>query len=544
LGKAALENPATPFVAPRGSNVFCRLEKFAQQTMVIASSYRRLTDDANMCRRALSKSRVLSALQCEKQLFLQVQDRAFEREGRPVLAKYSGKAMQAFEWGNQVGELARQLFPGGKLIGHDKELHLAVRETQALLEDSLDVPLFEATFSHDGILVRADVFIKGSGGSRLVEVKASSSSKKHVNDCAIQAWVIENAGYPLDRIEVAHVDTSFVYQGNGNYDGLIKYEDKTEAVRKQIPKVPSWIRMAREALANGMPQKLVGPHCRNPHECAFLDHCTPTTEYPITKLPSPNSSTYALLSEGIEDIRNIPEGKLTNLLHERVRRVTVEGRPELDPGAAAYLRELPYPRYYLDFETISFVIPIWPGTRPYQALPFQWSCQIEDRPGQLRHPPAEFIDLTGGPPMRRLAEKLLATLGESGPIFMYTAYEEKRIKDLANMFPDLSDGLSKLVKRLVDLEPITRDHYYHPEMKGSWSLKSVLPTVAPDLDYSQLEEVQEGFGAVAAYIECTQPHTDVARKNELEKELKKYCEQDTYGMVEIVRYLSNGKGQL
>jgi hypothetical protein len=80
-------------------------------------------------------------------------------------------------------------------------------------------------------------------------------------------------------------------------------------------------------------------------------------------------------------------------------------------------------------------------------------------------------------------------------------------------------------------------------MKGSWSLKSVLPTVVPDLDYSQLEGVQDGIGAAAAYIECIQPHTNADRKNELEKELKKYCEQDTYGMVEIVRYLSNGKGQ-
>jgi hypothetical protein len=496
-----------------------------------------------MCPPSLSKSRVLSALQCEKQLFLQVQDKALKKEGKRKLANYSGKALQAFEWGKQVGELARQFFPGGKLIGHDKELHLAIRETQSLLEDSLDVPLFEATFEHDKILVRADVFVKGSGGSRLVEVKASSSAKKHINDCAIQTWVIENAGYPLDRIEVAHVDTSFVYQGDGNYDGLLKYEDVTKAVRERVVEVPKWIRTAREALVNGMPEKLVGPHCRSPYECAFLNYCTPNTAYPVTSLPGGGKQKYALLGRGVEDICAIPEGFLTNSQQERVRRLTVAGEVEVKPGAARYLKELPYPRYYLDFETISFAVPIWTGTRPYEALPFQWSCQIEDKYSELRYPPAEFIDITGEPPMRRLAEKLLATLGESGPIFMYTDYEEVVIRGLANRFPDLAEALERLIDRLVDLKPLTKDHYYHPDMKGSWSLKSVLPTVAPDLDYSQLEGVQDGIGATAAYIECTQPHTSADRKNELEIELKKYCEQDTYGMVEIVRYLSNGKGQ-
>ena len=70
---------------------------------------------------------------------------------------------------------------------------------------------------------------------------------------------------------------------------------------------------------------------------------------------------------------------------------------------------LPYPRYYLDFETIGPGVPIWPGTRPYAAIPIQWSCHIEEEGAELRH--EEFLDLSGEPPMRALAEKMIACSG-------------------------------------------------------------------------------------------------------------------------------------
>src|SRR5690606_18470373 len=112
-------------------------------------------------------------------------------------------------------------------------------------------------------------------------------------------------------------------------------------------------------------------------------------------------------------------------------------------------------------------------------LPFQWSCHVEARPGQLEH--REFLDVTGDAPMRGFAESLLQTLGNDGPILVYNqSFEKTRIKELAAMFPDLSTPLLSLLERVVDLLPITKDFYYHPAMKGSWSIKAVLPTIAPD----------------------------------------------------------------
>jgi hypothetical protein len=178
--------------------------------------------------------------------------------------------------------------------------------------------------------------------------------------------------------------------------------------------------------------------------------------------------------------------------------VTCKGEPEILDGAREALEALPYASYYLAFETIGPGVPIWSGTRPYAAIPVQWSCHIEDCPkegnrGALRH--EEFLDLSGEPPMRALAEKMIACLGDSGPVLMYTTYEQKVIEGLIDMFPELTEPLQGIVNRLWDLHPVVKENYYHPDMLGSWSIKAVLPTMNPEMDYKKLEGIAEGTGA-------------------------------------------------
>jgi hypothetical protein len=196
---------------------------------------------------------------------------------------------------------------------------------------------------------------------------------------------------------------------------------------------------------------------------------------------------------------------------------------------------LPYPSYYLDFETIGFAIPRWAGTRPYQQVPFQWSLHIEGRDGSLSH--KEFLDLTGDFPARAAAEALLAAAGRTGPVFMYTGFERTCINNLADLCPDLRKELMALADRLVDLHPIVKDNYYHPDMQGSWSIKAVLPTIAPELDYSKLGEIQEGTAAQQAYVEAISPDTQIATREAIQNSLLDYCKHDTLAMVAVARHL-------
>ncbi len=96
--------------------------------------------------------------------------------------------------------------------------------------------------------------------------------------------------------------------------------------------------------------------------------------------------------------------------------------------------------------------------------------------------------------------------------------------------------------RFFDLERAVRDCYYHPAMMGSWSIKKVLPTVEPDLDYAKLEEVQDGTGAQQAYVNAIDANVTPERKAELRQRLLTYCGLDTWAMVVLAWFLE-GRGR-
>lgn len=476
----------------------------------------------------LSKSKIMSGLQCPRRLWLEVK--------RPDWMHFSDRAKQSFAAGHEVGAVAQQLHPEGVLIGFEGELSSALAETGHMVERPGDITLFEATFQHGRVLVRADVLSRREKGWHMVEVKGATSLKSHyLNDVAIQAWVIQGAGLPLKTIQLWHVDNSFVYRGDEDYRGLFAREDVTETVTELMQQVPEWAARCQKALSSEEPQIEVGKQCHDPYDCPFLDYCAPAeAEYPVSILPNGGALAGRLHMEGYKDLRNVPQERLQSERHLRVWRVSRSGLAELDEGAAKELAALPYPRYYLDFETIQFAVPIWAGTRPYEQLPFQWSCHIEGEGGHLAH--REFLDTAGEAPMRRFAESLIEALGEAGPILVYSHYEHRILYELRKRFPDLDKPLEAILSRLFDLHPVAKDYYYHPDMMGSWSLKEVLPTIAPELAYDNLGEVRDGGGAQDAYRDIISPRTDSARREGLIADLRAYCFRDTLALVEVARF--------
>lgn len=479
----------------------------------------------------LSKTRILNGLQCPKRLWLEIH--------QPDLAHYSERATQIIQNGIEANCAYRKLIPDGILVEHVDDLEAALEQTRIILNKAPDAPILEAAFEHNGILVRPDHIFRDFKQFRLVEVKAAGSVKNyHVQDCAIQTWVIERAGIPINTIELAFIDTAFVYPGGEDYRGLFKRKDVTAAVRTLMKQVAGWVRECRKVLESAMPVLEPGNQCENPHECPFLGHCWESgPEYPVFCLPNRGKIVKELMAEGIFDIRDIPEGKLSNSTHERVRRITKSGKAEIDPSVAAVLSRFAYPRYYLDFETIAFAVPRWPGTKPYQSIPFQWSCHVEHADGKLEH--RWFLDTSGKNPMRAVAESLAGNLGDSGPIFMYSTYEKRIINYLARLVLGLAPRLKPIIDRLVDLHPIVKKHYYHPDMKGSWTLKSVTACIAPEISHTNLEEVTDGMAAQRAYIEIIMPETDTARRENLSKKLLEYCKLDTLAMVKIAGILQD-----
>ena len=480
----------------------------------------------------LSKSKILSGLQCEKRLWLETH--------KPQDAATSDSVERLFAIGHAVNDVARSLHKDGHLVEWDGTASSALRETQRVLEAHPEKPVFEATFAHQGVLIRADILKKEAGGYRLIEVKAGTSVKDpNYPDCAVQAWVLEGCGLSLDKVELAHIDNQFVYGGDHDYRGLLHHADLAGDIDELKKEVPEWVKKFQEVVAGKEPDIETGDHCHSPYACPFIGYCSgPDTEFPLSCLPGRKEIVKELEAEGVDDIRDIPPGRLTNKKQERVRKVTAQGKAEFKPAIKKIINGYSRPRYYLDFETISFAVPVWKGTRPYQHLPFQWSCHTEAQPGRYEH--AEFLDTTGDAPMRPFIETLLAAVGKDGPIFVYSSYEKTCLNALVRRFADLESDINQVIHRLVDLLPLTREHYYHPDMRGSWSLKEVLPTITPNLSYGDLGEVQDGEAAGAAYLQVIHPDTEPQRRQSLINDLLGYCKRDTEALIALVNFLSTG----
>ena len=490
----------------------------------------------------LSKSKLMAFRQCAKRLWLEVH--------QPALREDSAQTKASFAAGNELGEVARQLYDlKGK--GQTIDLFKAGREaallrTQQLLQTS--APVFEAGFAAAGALAYADVLLParkaGAKVWRIVEVKSSASVKdNHLDDVALQALIAREAGLPLASISLAHIDSNWVYPGGRNYRGLLIENDLSEQAFARSGEVRHWIDAAQSIVKKkSAPKILTGAHCSEPYACGFYDHCSaqePRAQHPVSFLPRLQAKAIKSLLEDrtVNDMRHVPDA-LLNEIQMRVKTHTLKGNTFFDSvGAAADLATHKLPALFIDFETIQFAVPIWKGTRPFQQIPFQFSAHRLSRTGQLTH--TDFLSLSGQDPSKEFAEALAAASGGNGPIFVYNAaFETTRISELAKRFTRLRPALLAIKDRVVDLYPIAQKRYYHPSQQGSWSIKKVLPAIAPGLSYDQLGGVQHGGMAMDAFREAISPTTTPARKALIANELLAYCKLDTYAMVRLWQFLA------
>lgn len=473
----------------------------------------------------LSKTRILVGLQCEKRLYLSL--------NHPELAKTTKSPLA--ETGIMVGEQARKEFPNGVLVNRFQKGSDPFVETNAYLKDESIEAIFEAGFCYQDTEAFVDVLERNGSRWNLVEVKSSSSVKdEYIDDVTVQYIVLTNAGISINHIELMYLNKNFVYQGDGDYRGLFIREDISDRVIPHTHTISDAIERIRQDITDEEPVQHIDGRCNKPYKCGFKSYCEKQDgEYPVSWLPSAAVAIRNLYANGIYDIRDIPVEMLTSETHLKVRRITIEGQAELEPVASVILKALGYPRYYLDFETISFAIPIWESTKPNQQHPFQWSCHIQKEDGEVAH--KEFLDVSGNDPRRKFAESLIQACGTEGPVIVYNqSFEKGIIKNLAETYKDLSDQLLVINARVFDLLPVMKKYYYHPDMKGSWSIKNVLTCLVPELRYSDLGEVQDGLMAQSAYLQIMAGKLSTKEIDSLYADMQEYCKLDTYAMLAII----------
>lgn len=490
----------------------------------------------------ISKSRFVNYLQCPKKLWLQL--------NHPEYADELDQTV--FENGTMVGELAQGLFPGGKVVDFDStnpnNIADMIATTAQLIEQGEQI-IYEAAFGRDGLLAICDILrvyvVDGQRVFDIYEVKSSLDCKDvYVQDVAFQKYVLETCGIQVRDCHVVYITRGYVREGELDISKLFTAKRVTDLVAELQETIP----VTLEAIANTLdetdePHYDIGLHCDKPYPCQFQSYCRQhipaNSVFDISRLSAKLKHDY--YKEGIITFQDVFDHSVSLNVHQQMQvDAELQNIEHFDAHQIKkFLDTLFYPLCFLDFETFMPPVPLYLGTVPYQQVPSQYSLHIlREEGGQLEH--RDFLAKEGFDPRYRLAAKLVEDMPEDACIVAYNmSFERGVIANLARQFPALEQDLMRIHGSFVDLmEPFKKKDYYHRNMKGSYSIKSVLPTLFPndsELSYDSLGLVSNGGQAMSAYAALVDLPEE--EREPIRRALLEYCRLDTLAMVKIVEKL-------
>ena len=484
----------------------------------------------------LSKSKFVSGIQCEKKLWFDF----YQKDLKPEI---DDQTQAVFNLGHRIGTLAQEMFPNGKDATPENYSNLkpSIENTKKWISEKVET-IYEATFTAKNAFCMLDILHREQDEVWAIEVKSSTSVKDyHFTDASLQYFVMKNAGLAPDRFFMMHINNQYVRQGEITSE-IFKLTDITE----QVLANQDWVaenldRLLKMLEIEQEPVVEIGGHCSSPFGCDYAHHCWKhVPEYSVFNLYRGGKKGWNLYEQNILKIEDIPDDFALTHFQNLQRNGLQKDETYMDQLAIKNLiSRWEFPLYFFDFETVFPGIPVLNGTRPYQQVPFQYSLHILEEDGKLTH--KEFLanpeDFSNGEdPLKKMVEQLKNDFGTKGNIVTYNqSFEVGRLNDLVKFFPEDADFLLNLVDRIVDLLPVFQGgHFYFPAMKNSASIKSVLPAIAPDFTYENLE-IQDGGSASSLF------HQSIENGNftdeNLRENLLKYCERDTLAMVIIYQFL-------
>jgi CRISPR/Cas system-associated exonuclease Cas4 (RecB family) len=434
--------------------------------------------------------------------------------------------------GQEIGALARQLHPGGILITRT-DGKTAAETTLELLADRSTEIFFEATALAVPFIAKADILQRLTGAWHVLEVKSRFSDGKLgelVNDLAYTVMVFKRAGLPVSQASLVLLSRSFRF--GGGPDQLFDVVDATVDVMERVAELES----AADAIAKALfqdapPVPALVSACR---ECTYFEDTCLGAGIVHTVLDIPglhHKKLKRLSAECAIDLSRIPDDLELNDRQQRAMNAALSGRPIIGTGLAAALAAISWPCHYLDFETVATVMPLYEGHACHQQVLTQFSIHHRNGIGaEPRH--SEYLADAGKDCQREVAAALIAALGEQGAIIVYSSFEKTRITALRDAFPDLAAPLDMILGRLVDLLSFISDYVSHPDFKGSFSIKRVLPALVPDLSYKGLA-VADGDTAITRFARMARGEITGNDIEPTRRHLLDYCKLDTFAMLRL-----------
>ena len=496
--------------------------------------------------RMLSKSNFNHFLQCRKYLWLE--------KFRPELQEETDEQTQhRYDVGNDVDELAQKLFRGG-MSAYNPNSFEAERLTRALIEKGYKT-IYQPTAiakvkpgdTKPRLLARADIIKYNTKAQAwdIYEVKSGNSYDKdvHCPDVTFQKIVFERAGYKINKTYLVHLNGDYVKNGPLDLKKLFKKEDISSDVKNAGKQVKADILEAIAVLdRKDEVQVKILRQCGNPHDCPFVSYCWKAipdySVYNLTRIKA--TRLEQLLDMGILKIKDVPEdfpqsrAQKMQVIAEKTQKAYIEKE-----NIVQALKSLKYPLYLLDYETTyNVAVPLWDGTKPYQQVPFQYSLHVARAPGvKMEH--YEFLARGKGNPVPALLAQLKQDIDtDKGTVIVWNkGFEMTKNKQMFAMYPKYKKFLESVNNRAFDLmEPFRRQYYVEPGFEGGYSLKDVLPVLAPELSYQELE-IGNGGTASLVWYQMNFGSLKTAEQKKIYRDLLTYCKMDTYAMVRILEVL-------
>ena len=481
----------------------------------------------------ITKSLYCSLLSCDRCAWLSRNkpEKYVDKKGEDVLQN-----------GKEVGELARSLFGDYELIKFNKNINVMIEETQESVERGTRV-IAEASFRYENTFCSIDILKNDIDGMQVFEVKSSAKIDDiYYDDIAFQVYILKSLGYRVKKACIVYLNNKYVRHGDLDLKQLFTIEDVTSKIKENVKNVSKNVDRILSSLNSSKEiNNDIGTYCFKPYKCPFIEYC-------MKDFPKPNvfdirdmriNTKLKFYKQGKISFEELINEKMNKKYYQQVDFEVNNKEDYIDKKKISkFLDSLSYPLYFFDFETYQQAIPLYDGISPYMQIPFQYSLHcIKD--GKLEH--YEFLGEAGKDPRRSLAESLVKDINTKGCILVYNEKFEKTVlKKLAELYPDLSKDLLRIRDSIVDLmDPFYNRDYYSKDMKGSYSIKYVLPSLFPDdpsLNYHNLEQIHNGSEAMSAFATLNEYSEEEQLK--IRNNLLDYCKLDTYAMVKIWQKLN------
>ena len=481
-----------------------------------------------------TKSKYIEFVRCAKAAWL--------TRYKPETRVRSEADIQRLEEGHVIGDIAKDYFgrfveataykPDGSL-----DISQMIENTKGFIA-SAEENICEAAFSYNGLYCAVDLLHREKDGYAIYEVKKSTSVKDiHIVDVSFQKYILEGCGIKVVGTYLMHLNGDFVRNGAIDPKKLLIVEDVWAAVSEEQKNVESTLRQAEEYLAaESEPEMEITCNC---DRCDYFDHCS-------SFLPKPNifdshyssfSKKFECYKQGILSLDQVMDAE-ERAFHKKHPHAIPVGNPPIyveKDNVREFLGTLSYPLYFLDFETMTSLVPEYDGIKTNQQVTFQYSLHyINEEGGELFH--KEFLAESGTDTRRAVAERLVADIPKNVCVLAYNmGFECGRIQELAETFPDLSEHLLAIKNNIKDLiVPFRKKYCYTRAMEGSYSIKYVLPALFPNepkLNYHNLEGVHNGGEAMSIFPQIAKMPPEQAEQTR--QWLLDYCGLDTFAMVMV-----------